>query len=693
MLSPSSFFWHKAPFVRLLPALIAGIVLEWQWQIPLFAVRFVFSVCLFLLVLYFFLPLKTKFRLSALNGVAIHFLIASLGSLLLWLQDTRHKTSWFGHSYRSGSYVLATIEEPPVEKANSYKSLASVNYIYNNHEPEAASGLIVLYFKKDSFFRPPAYGARVLFRISLQEIRNSGNPGSFEYKEYSLFQGITHQVFLSVRDCELLPFENGSRLTRFIFKSRQWVVNTLQGFISGEKEQGLAEALLIGYKDDLDKNLVQSYTNTGVVHIIAISGMHLALIYALLVWLTQPIKKYKKLNWIRIFLILAGLWLFTLLAGAQASVVRSAVMFTCIAAGEGLSRRTSVYNTLALSAFLLLCYDPYWLWDVGFQLSYAAVLSILVFYRPVYNWFYLPNKVLDFFWKTMAVSLAAQVLTTPVSLYHFHQFPVLFLLTNLVAVPLSSLILFGEILLCALAWLTPVARLTGRITGLGIQLMNSYIERIEKISFSVWNGFSITMPQAVLLTMAMTLGCFWLMEKKKWMFWLGSASLFAFICLRSVSFFSAYRQNKLIVYNVPRHRAVDLIAGRYYSFVGDADLEKDDFTQNFYLRPARILYRIRQKQLLPASCRNFEFAKRQFVILDSTTALKTLEPKPVLDVLILSKNPQLTISDLLRAFRIQQIVVDGSVPFRKAKQWKKDCDSLNIPCYDVAEKGAFVMNL
>src|SRR6185436_16943723 len=197
------------------------------------------------------------------------------------------------------------------------------------------------------------------------------------------------------------------------------------------------------------------------------------LIYWLLALLLKPLKNRRKIKWLRPILIVTGLWLFSILAGAQPSILRSAVMFTCIVLGESLSRKSSVYNTLALSAFLLLCYNPYWLWDVGFQLSYAAVLSIVIFMKPIYNWFYIKNKVLDFTWKMNAVTLAAQVLTVPLSIYHFHQFPNYFLLTNLVAVPVSSVIVLGEILLCVVSFTAPVATAVGNILHYLIWFMNS----------------------------------------------------------------------------------------------------------------------------------------------------------------------------------------------------------------------------
>lgn len=690
---PAVYFWNKAPFVRLLLALTAGIVLQWQLQFSITILVLSFGAGFLLLVLYSVSSLQLKFRFGYINGIATNIIILLIGAILVWLHDVRHNKNWIGNDKFHNNYIIATIEEPPVEKINSFKASASVEGIYSENGLRKKEGKIILYFRKDSSVQQLHYGSQIIFKKTLQEIRNAGNPGSFDYKQYSLFQGFTHQINLSANDFEILSTEKKNSFRQFIFNSRNRVVKTLQQFIKGEKEQGLAEALLIGYKDDLDKNLVQSYTNTGVVHIIAISGMHLALIYGLLLILTGSLKRKKQLKWVRIVFILSALWLFTLLAGAQASVVRSAVMFTCIAFGEALSKRTSIYNTLALSAFLLLIYNPFWLWDVGFQLSYAAVLSIVIFYKPVYNWFYIPNKSIDFLWKTMAISIAAQILTTPISLYHFHQFPVLFLLTNIVAVPLSGIILFGEIFICVFSWLAPVAKLFGWVTERFIYWMNTYIQRIETISFSLWSGFSINIFQAVVLSIACVAICFWLMEKKKWLLWFSLSSFLVFFTLRSISFAEAYRQKKLIVYNVPKFSAIDLIHGRTFIFLGDSALLYDDFTRNFHVQPSRVLHRIEQNQTLAIDCKDFEFCNKKIAILDSTKYFAALQSKPFIDVMILSKNPKIYISNLIKTFDVHQIVIDGSVPQWKAKLWKKDCDSLQIPCYDVAEKGAFVMNL
>jgi competence protein ComEC len=547
------------------------------------------------------------------------------------------------------------------------------------------------------------YGSQVAIYKPLQEIKNSGNPGGFDYKRYSLFQGITHQVYLrnsvsvgKENDFKILPGKKIRWHNQFIFSTREKVLGILRKYIKEEKELGLAEALLIGYKDDLDKTLVQSYSNTGVVHIIAISGLHLGLIYWLLLLLLKPLSKKKKIKWLRPIMIIAGLWMFSLLAGAQPSVIRSAVMFTCIVLGESLERKTSIFNTLAFSAIILLLYNPFWLWDVGFQLSYAAVLSIVIFMQPIYNWFYIKNKILDFIWKLNAVTIAAQILTLPLSIYHFHQFPNYFLLTNFIAVPVSSIIVLGEILLCAVSFIPFVASLTGKILFWLIWLMNTYVERIEVLPFSLCDGLQISIPQAILLLAVATGAGFWLLEKSKSGFKLGLASLLGFFVLLAVSIMQSNTQQQLIVYNVPQKHAIDFIEGRKYFFVGDSDLLADDFVRNFHLKPSRILYRTEPAESIDQFSQTGNliiYRGKRIMRINETSRFSAATSRIPIDLLLISGNPRLYINKIAETFTIKQVVFDGSCPAWKINYWKKDCDSLHIPAYDVNEKGAFVMNL
>ena len=685
--------WHYAPFLRLILPLMAGIIV--QWYLPFSFPLLLVSGCLFVCttILYSFLPDKRKFQFSGINGLLIHLLIFITGACLTWVKDIRHDNAWIGQFPTSENYKIVRLLEPLVEKQNTYKALAEVESISAGHKQQKAAGKIIVYFRKDSLVQRLGYGTQILFKKPLQQIKNSGNPGSFNYKQYCLLQGITYQVYLTTAELEILRQKNTNPINAFLFNTRETVVNIIRKFIPGVKEQGLAEALLIGYKDDLDKNLVQSYANTGVVHIIAISGLHLGLIYWLLLSLTRPLRKKKTLTGLRFFIIISSLWIFSLLAGAGPSVLRSAVMFSCIAFGEVLNRKSSIYNTLALSAFILLIWNPYWLWDVGFQLSYSAVLSIVIFFRPIYNWFYFENNVKDWLWKLNAVTLAAQVLTLPISIYHFHQFPVLFLFANLLAVPLSSLIVIGEIILVAISFINPLARLVGWLLQEMIMFMNFYVARLNDVPFAVWNNLSISIVQTLfLLGFISSLG-YWLMEKNKKAIWPALICFAGFVALRSVAFTKAYNQKELIVYNVPKHQAIDIIDGRKFLFLGDEELQEDDFIRNFHLQPSRILHRMELSGSLPQTIKKFQFQNRAILLIDSTTNFKAIGNKPLVEVVILSKNPKLYINNLNNAFNIKQVVIDGSVPAWKANLWQKDCDFLKLACHDVNEKGAFVMKV
>jgi len=682
--------------MRFLLPLIAGIVLQWNLQIQPGILWIALCMSAIATILFFFIPFFKRYKLSALSGLAVTLLFITLGGLLSWYKNIQHDVNWFGKRYKNENALIVTLIENPVEKTKSYKANASVDYILKNNSCIKTKGTIILYFKKDSTLPTLEYGSQLIITKPLQEIKNSGNPGGFNYKRYSLFQGITHQVYLKENEFEILPTTNKKFVQQFINKSRTKVLSILRkNIIKGEKELGLAEALLIGYKDDLDKTLIQSYSNTGVVHVIAISGLHLGLIYWLLTLILKPLQR-KKVKWLKPALILLGLWLFSLLAGAQPSIIRSAVMFTCIVLADSLTRKSSIFNTLAFSAFLLLCYDPYWLWDVGFQLSYAAVLSIVIFMLPIYNWFYTKNKLLDLIWKLNAVTIAAQILTVPVSIYHFHQFPNYFLLTNFLAVPLSSLIVLGEILLCTVSFIHVFATFIGKILSWLIWIMNSYIERIEILPFSLLDGLQISILQTILLFGVATGFGFWLMEKSKAGLKYALAALFGFVALRTISFIQANNREQLIVYNVPQKRAIDLIDGRKYFFIGDSDLLADDFIRNFHIKPSRVLHRIEpainfenyQEQENLISCNS-----KKILTISETKYFVPLEEKIPVDLLLISGNPKLYFNKLAETFSVKQVVFDGSCPAWKINYWKKDCDLLHIPWHDVSEKGAFVMNL
>jgi competence protein ComEC len=378
------------------------------------------------------------------------------------------------------------------------------------------------------------------------------------------------------------------------------------------------------------------------------------------------------------------MWAFAFLAGAQPSVLRSAVMFSCIALGELMTRKSAVLNTLALSAFGLLCYNPFWLWDLGFQLSYAAVASILVFYKPLYRRLYFPNKAVDWVWQLVALTLTAQVFTLPISLYHFHQFPVLFLATNLLAVPLSSLILLGEILLCLLWWLPAAASLLGNVLEALIRFMNAYVLRLDSLPFALWDGFFLSNAQVVLLYIILGCAGYWLLEKRNGALLASLSCLLLFTTLRSFYLLKAQTQQQLIVYNISKHSAADFICGRNIFFRGDAALLQESFEQNFHLKPARVA--LQATKVTPVQAPLYQAGAKK-ILFYSGNGDRLFD---LADVIVVSGKHTPPRNHVFQKNEIQ-VVLDATVPFYKTAQWQRLCGAVGWTLHDVKEKGAFVM--
>jgi competence protein ComEC len=691
----SSHFSKGNPMVRVFIFIAAGIL--WQWYQPFswFLWCSLLLGSLILLPALYFFPLSIQYKYSWCSGILLFTGCVATGALLTWKQDIRNDKNWFANVTAPDCQMVFTLKEDLVEKANSFKAVAAADTIICGNALQKIDGKIILYFSKDSLLPPLQYGSIIILKKSEQEIKNSGNPGAFDFKRFCLFQGVTHQVYLKPGDYAVIPGRETSSLVTFLNLLREKVLTILKANIGGKKELGLAEALLIGYKDDVDKELVQSYSNTGVVHIIAISGLHLGLIYGLLLIILKPLKRKKIFRWLHPVIILSVLWLFSFLAGAQPSILRSAVMFSCLILGETLSRKSSIYNTLAFSALLLLCINPFWLWDVGFQLSYSAVLSIFIFMKPIYHLFYIRNKLLDVIWKINAVTIAAQILTVPLTIYHFHQFPVYFMLTNLLAVPLSSAILLGEITLCATFYLPWFPRLLGDLVSRAIGCMNAYVERIETLPLSVWDGFQVSALQAVLLYVFIAgIGC-WLINKVRTGIIMGLTAFLLFAVIRCHAFLVAKKQSCIVIYNIPHSRAIDLFSGSQHYFVGDSSLLLNNVAINFHLKPTRVLYRVLPEMTAPFNMndRPLVFNRKNILLIDRNWSDAMPGTTQTLDLLVISQNPGFHLSTFAEQFTVRQVVCDASVPGPKKKYWKKDCLELGIPFHDVSEEGAFVMNL
>ncbi|MBO9635275.1 MAG: ComEC/Rec2 family competence protein [Chitinophagaceae bacterium] len=689
--------WKQAPFLRLIIPFSAGIVIQFYTYCPPIYLLSSGAIALIIILCLSKASIPTLFKFKYFIAYAFLVLLATTGAWRMHLRSQAIKPTPIAHIQDSAYTYLATIEEPVTEKQSSFKTVAQLTHRLSGDSLIPINTTILLYFQKNPESAGLYYGHKILFNKQLQPVKAPANPGSFNYKAWCEKQGIFYQSYLTQNDFKILPEKAGSALTKSMFILRDSIVNILRRFIPGPKESGLAEALLIGFKDDLDKSLIQSYSNTGVIHVIAISGLHLGLIYMLLGLLCKPLANRKWMRIIRPIFIITGLWAFGFLAGGSPSIFRSALMFTCIAIGDSISKQASIYNSLAASAFLLLCYNPYWLWDAGFQLSYTAVASLALFQQTVYNAITIPQRWLDTLWKLTATTIAAQTLTLPVVLFLFHQFPVFFLFTNLVAIPLSSLILLGEILLCLIHFLPILANPTGIILSWLIKIMNGVVESIDQIPLTSITHININLLQLILLYAAIAAAGIWLLHKQKRMVIPALLLLIGYFSIGAYDGYQIRNQQCLLVYHLPQSTAIDCIIGHHFVSAGDSAIQNNFNAELYSFGPSRNLFEIRRKENLEGMYKDenlIRLGPKTMIIVDSGFQLPPAreEPMPAADVLLVSHNPRLIPEKLLARLPARMVVIDGSNSARNTQKWLEICRKSGIPCHSTANQGAFVLN-
>jgi competence protein ComEC len=689
--------WKSSPFVRLILPLVLGIIFQWYIKVP-FAVNTICTGALILCLFIFnFIPIDKRFRFQWLQGLIINAILFCIAIFLCRQKDIRNNKNWFGKNYNDSSTLIIRINEPPIVKEKSIKADAIVEAIIQNGIPQKVEGKLLIYFSKEDSILPPKYGDKILIQGGLQMIKNAGNPGGFNYSRYMIFQQTLHQVYLKKDKFIVLNAHSENKLYSFIFWARQAVINTLQKYIVGNKKvSGIAEALLIGYKEDLDKDVVQAYSNTGVVHIIAISGMHLGLIYVGLVWLFSRLPFVKRSTITRVILILGCLWLFSLITGASASVLRSAVMFTCIIIGKEFFKQASIYNSLAASAFVLLCYNPFLLWDVGFQLSYFAVVGIVWLQKPIQNLYYTKNKVIQYLWEMCSITIAAQILTLPICIYYFHQIPTTFLFTNLICVPLSTAILFAEIALVTCTFFSPLAMLIGKFIYVLTWCMNALIDFFNKLPLSLLDKIYATAITTWALYGFVFLIAAALLRRNKTLMKMALGFLLLFVGLWAYGKVELLQQKKVIVYNVSRHTAIDFVSTNKFWFYGDEEFKADGALQNFNLKPARVSMQVEESMDTLKSLANkdrfWKFYNKTVIIIDSTIQFEPTTNKLQIDILLICKNPKIRIADITTSISPTTIVFDASNSLWKIAQWKKECEGLHLQYFITGERGAFILD-
>lgn len=471
--------YRALPLLRPLIALILGIWVQYTFPHLNKSSLACTGIGLFLLVIAFQrLSFRQKLHLYWINGIGLLGVFFLLGYWAGMRKDITQKGNWFGKNSDSITQMILVLNENPTSKTKSYLTTADVIAVQQNSQYRSSSGKLLLRIDTSAQSQYCFLsGDTLIVQTPIRPIQNFAN-SSFDVMTY--YQRLQIYFQSNIKNIHILAVHpNTSKGIGYLLQqSRTWILSKLRANISEKDNLALAEALLIGYKDDLDKSLENAYRDAGIIHIIAISGMHLMLLYKLLeltgLLFSRNITTQKVVK----ILSLVVIWLFAFLSGAGPSVIRAAVMLSFLVIGEVLYRNNNSLNSLVVSAFLLLLVQPAWIWNVGFWLSYMAVLGILLFYKPILQFPGFDNPLVRKIWESMAVTLAAQILTLPILMYCFGKVPLYFLFTNLLMVPLSSVVLYLIILLLVVNRISFLVHIVGKTTDILIGTMNGFVRNV-----------------------------------------------------------------------------------------------------------------------------------------------------------------------------------------------------------------------
>jgi competence protein ComEC len=545
-------------------------------------------ISIVLLITYFVLRVILKNNiLSFISGFAGLSLITLLGYLTLLQKTDSRKENHLLNYHNPIEAYQAVVTSTPESKLKSWKIEVKVLRVKSSTWKEI-TGNVLLYISKKKDSIQLNYGDVILVKGSPPVLQSPGNPLEFDFKRFLSFKNIYHQQFVQPHDILLVHHSKEKGFLYYASQARQSASSIMRKYLPGQREQAIALALVLGVNDGLDNDLQNAYSASGAMHVLSVSGLHVSILYMVILFLLKPIQSKRWSKWATAIISILILWFYAFITGLSPSVLRAVTMFTFIAVARPFERRSNIYNTLAASAFFLLLYNPYLIMSVGFQLSYIAVVGIVYLQRPIYNLWEPQSRIVDWIWQITCVSIAAQVATFALGLLYFHQFPVYFLFSNLFVIPGSFVVLLLGVLLLVIDWIAPLATLVGYLLDLSIKILNESVFLVEDLPYSLINGVYLTTFQCWLL-IAMIFGIIFLLQKRSFKFAIATASIAVLFAIQSwLHFDEEVNTKRLVIYKVPGHSAIDLISAGQSVFLSDSALVTDEERIRFHIRPNRL---------------------------------------------------------------------------------------------------------
>lgn len=685
--------WAPYVMVRITMVFIIGIItgISLPHQFPI-------DTCtVFLIILsigYYMIRwvLKRHTSIRTASGFVGLFFVLIAGYGVVGIRDESRRTDSLSRCDAKVLAFRARLDAAAEQRENAWRQTAAVTHVETADGWMTCQGRLMVYWNLTE--RPDllTYGTTVLFKGEPALVPGPQNPDEFDYRQYLARRNIHHQFFVQPGHWTVEKQAAVTGLMHASIRARQWIVRTIDELIPGKQERAIVKAFTVGMTSGIDDDLRQAYSAGGVMHVLAVSGMHVSILYGVLLLLLRPFEKRKGGPWTIAVVSLVALWSYAFVTGLPPSVLRAVGMFSFVAIAKPLGRTTSIINTLAASAFFLLMFDPYLILSAGFQLSYIAVLGIVLFYRPIYNLLEPKSVWLNWIWQVVCVSLAAQLATLPVTLFYFHQFPVYFLFANLFVMPLATLILLGGIGLLVVSPITAIAPWLGKLLGLLVSLLNHGLFQIAKLPGSTYYPISLTISQTFCLAGLILTGYLLLTSRHVSWMWMGTTLAMVFFaedCRNSGQGLA------FVVYRVNRHTALEWFDnGRSLSLM-DSALAADAGKINYHIGPHRMARGVRRTEarvLEGHSTANLLVFRSVSVLLIPSAGFHASVPIKT-TFLVIGGNGVKSLETLSRTVTFEYVVLDSSNSMRYAWHIAAEAARLGYACHSVLTDGAFVASL
>ena len=672
------------PLARITFGFVIGLLFGHYFQLSikaLFVVLFIF-ICVFVM-LYFLSKKNSKFSLYF--GIGTYFLSGIIGISTQIIHTDLFKKNNYTHNkeiFEQPHIISLTIREKLKSSTFSNRYLAIVNHI----DQKEQTGRIILNIQNDSLHHVLEVGNSLLIKGTLTKNKPPNNPNQFDYSKYLENKQIYAQLYADVDEIKI-GTEIEKNIWYYSSKLRTRIIRNLEKNDFNKTELNVAIALIMGQQQDISPEIIRDYQYAGAVHILSVSGLHIGFILLFVTFILKPIPNTKRGSFIKLITILISLSMFGIIAGLAPSVVRSVTMFSFVAIGNHLRRSVNIYHTLLVSVLLILLFEPSFLFDVGFQLSYIA-LFFIIWLQPLLSSIWKPKyKVSKYIWDILTVSFAAQIGTLPLSIYYFHQFPGLFFVTNLIIIPILSIIMILGVLVMLLAAFNMIPVFLSQLLEWSIYYLNKIINAIASLEQFIIQDIPLhfyLLLSGYLLLFALII---WF---KKPSFNRLAVILISIIILQFSYFKIEYKiqnEEEFIVFN---SRKNTLIAERngenILVYANDSILKTAQ--RNNLLKSYRIenLSTLQQKMRL----QNFMFfnGKKIFVLDSSGIYPKNIKP----DIIILTQSAKINADRLFQIMKPKLVVADASNFKNIQKLWKASCKKQKIPFHATGEKGFYKLN-